>query len=324
MSRSDGMADPPGVRSLPGPTALCSSELADPELRRSLSRMARRGVPPHEVEDIVQEALTEALTARVELREPRHLRGWLGGVIRHKVVDFHRRNSRETLSDPPDEPRPADEGTGRDLLRWAEGNLPGGKADQQTFEWLLREGDGERLEEIARSEEMPAERVRQRVTRLRRHLRERWAAELAAALAAACFLGLLWAILAPNPTDPIAAPRDLPAPPRSVAPAVRAHQLRLQALEHCAAGSPRPCLDGLDQAAALDPDGDQLPEIQRARRQAERSLSTPPPPSAPPPAPPASQGSSRFGKINPGRITSDTAPQGRCVCPKGDPLCSCF
>ena len=315
------MADTPGVRSHPGAPALYPTELADPELRRSLTRMARRGVPPQEVEDIVQEALTEALSAQVELREPRHLRGWLGGVIRHKVVDFHRRNRREILDTPPDPPLPPDERTAPDLLRWAEGNLPGGKSDQQTFEWLLREGDGERLEEIARSEAMPAERVRQRVARLRRHLRERWAAELAAALAAACFGAIFWLLLRPLPPAPIAAPLDPPRPrPAPEAPAHRAERLRRQALDRCSAGAHRDCLDGLEQAAALDPEGDRRPDVQEARRKATPSLPLPPP--SPPPSAP--QGASRFGKVNPGRLTSDTAPSGRCICPKGDPLCSCF
>lgn len=320
------MLDHGSVRSLQGASALYPSELADPDLRRSLTRMARRGVPPQEVDDIVQDALTEALSARAELREPRQLRSWLGGVVRHKVVDFHRRNGREQLTEPPEPSCPPDEGAGRELLRWAEENLPGGRSDQQTFDWLLREGDGERLEEIARSEEMPAERVRQRVARLRRHLRERWVTEIARALvAAACFGGLLWVLLRPAPTE-IAAPHDLPSPPRSVAPAVPAYKLRAEALERCAALEHQACLDGLDRAAALDPEGDRGDEVQRARRDAERAL-TPRPAPAPSPAPPPSaapQGASRFGKVNPGRLTSDTAPSGRCVCSKGDPLCSCF
>jgi cytoskeletal protein RodZ len=44
---------------------------------------------------------------------------------------------------------------------------------------MLREGDGEKLENIARDAKLPAPRVRKRVSRLRKFLRERWAAELA-------------------------------------------------------------------------------------------------------------------------------------------------
>ncbi|HEX3850670.1 MAG TPA: hypothetical protein VHW01_06860 [Polyangiaceae bacterium] len=47
-----------------------------------------------------------------------------------------------------------------------------------TLEWMLREGDGEKLEQIARDANLPAPRVRQRVSRLRCFLREQWAAEL--------------------------------------------------------------------------------------------------------------------------------------------------
>lgn len=313
------------MRSLQGAPALYpSSELADPDLRRSLTRLARRGVPPQEVDDIVQDALTEALSACADMREPRHLRSWLGGVVRHKVVDFHRRSGREQVSEPPEESCHGDDGAGREMLRWAEQNLPGGRTDQQTFEWLLREGDGERLEEIARSESMPAERVRQRVARLRRHLRERWAAELAVALvAAACFGALLWVLSRPRPSE-IAAPHDLLAPPRLAEPAPPAQRLRAEALSRCAAHDFRACVDGLDRAAALDPEGDQHNDVKAARREAERALTPPAPTPAPAPAPSSAPQGSRFGKVHPGRLTSDTAPTGRCVCPKGDPLCSCF
>ncbi len=301
------------------------SELADPDLRRSLERMARRAVPPQEVDDLVQEALTEAIAAKGELREPRHLRHWLGGVVRHKCIDYHRRQGRELLAEPPDAGREPDEGEGRELLRWAEGNLPGGRHDQQTFEWLLREGDGEQLEEIARSESMPAERVRQRVARLRRFLRERWVT----ALAAACLGAVVWALLRPSHVD-IARPDDAVADRRNEGVPVRgtseeARRMREQALGLCASGDREGCLKGLDAAAAVDPDGDRDEAVQRARR----SVSPPSPPVSATPAvptvtPPTPGGATRFGRVSPSGLGRDTAPGARCVCTKGDPLCSCF
>lgn len=315
MSHPLDSSDHARVSSSSGSSALDDSGLADPGLRRTLTHLARRGVPAQEADDIVQEALTEALAARAHLHEPRNLRNWLWGVVRHKTVDFHRRAGREQAADPPEATVEPDEGAGRELLRWAETNLPGNRCDQQTFEWLLREGDGEKLEEIARSEEMPAERVRQRVARLRRYFREKWAAELAIALAAALLAVVVWGALRPS-QEPIATPEDHPAPLRVVTP--DAKQLRQEALERCAAGDAVGCIDGLDRAARLDPEGDRSDEVQRARREARPSPAPPPSASAP------AQGASRFGKVTTGRTASDTSPRGRCVCPKGDPLCGCF
>ncbi len=52
-------------------------------------------------------------------------------------------------------------------------------ASEATLRWMVREADGDKLEAIAADEALPAERVRQRVSRLRRWMRGRWLAELA-------------------------------------------------------------------------------------------------------------------------------------------------
>lgn len=176
--------------------------LADPRLRAQLSAMVRRRVPESEAEDVVQATLAEAVASTSAPDEPEAFRRWVWGVARHKIVDWHRRARRETpggaTSDleedapPPTGENEGDDGAaGRDLLRWAEAELPPGSDARRTLGWMLREGEGEKLESIAESEAMPAPRVRQRVARLRRHLRTRWALEVAALAA----LGLVIAAL---------------------------------------------------------------------------------------------------------------------------------
>ena len=49
--------------------------------------------------------------------------------------------------------------------------------------------------------------------------------------------------------------------------------LRHDALAACDAGEWRECLDDLDEARDLDPDGDEAPAIREARERAERALS---------------------------------------------------
>ena len=167
------------------------SPLIDPQFRFALAAMVRRRVPESEAEDIVQATLAEAVGSASAPSEPEALRRWVWGIARHKVVDWHRRAWREQSADDVDVPQEHEDHDAPDLLRWVEAELPPGSDARRTFEWMLRESDGEKLESIAESEQVPAPRVRQRVSRLRRHFRTRWALE-AAALAA---LGLIVAAL---------------------------------------------------------------------------------------------------------------------------------
>ncbi|MGO9833281.1 MAG: sigma-70 family RNA polymerase sigma factor [Polyangiaceae bacterium] len=161
-----------------------AARLSDPSLIASVSAFVRARVPASEVDDIVQSALTEALAADRPPEGDDELAAWVHGIARHKVVDWFRRSRRETLEDPAvaEAVAAADSApqSARDLLRWARRELPEGEEHAQTLEWMLREGAGEKLESIATDADVPAPRVRQRVSRLRRHYRVRWAAQVAA------------------------------------------------------------------------------------------------------------------------------------------------
>jgi RNA polymerase sigma-70 factor (ECF subfamily) len=51
---------------------------------------------PHLAEDAVQETLLAALSAREGFAGRSSLRTWLTGILKHKIVDLQRRQSRET------------------------------------------------------------------------------------------------------------------------------------------------------------------------------------------------------------------------------------
>ncbi|AKV02713.1 hypothetical protein AKJ09_09376 [Labilithrix luteola] len=257
------------------PSSSSSAERAavGPELRAALVAMVRKRVPESDVEDIVQSALAEAFESPHAPKEPDALRRWIFGVAKNKVVDFHRRAGRETfeLPDVPDAPAPHTEA---DLLRWAKRHLPEGDEARTTLDWMLREGDGEKLESIAASEKLPAPRVRQRVSRLRRHLKTHWAREVAllAALGVVITAIVIWVVRRPS-EEPIA-PNIHPEP--SAEPMKMAGELRRSALATCDSatddGGWKACLEGLDRAKALDPAGDNTPAVQTARRSAEEHL----------------------------------------------------
>lgn len=239
------------------------------DLRNALVAMVRKRVPESDVEDVVQATLAEAVESRHAPDDPEQLRRWIFGVARHKVVDLHRRRGRESFDVPEDlaeGPAPHAEA---DLLRWAEKRLPPGEEPQKTLEWMLREGDGEKLESIAESEKVPAPRVRQRVSRLRRHLKANWQREVALLAAVGVVITLAILVLRKPEPEPIAHdPKALPAEPEAA-------RLRKEAFAACDAKAWFSCLEGLDAAKRLDPAGDQAPAVAAARRAAEKAIAVP-------------------------------------------------
>jgi len=253
--------------------------LADPRLRREVEAVVRRRVRSDEAQDVVQAALADVLAAVRVPEDAEEFRRFVFAVTRNKVFDHFRRRVREAPEEEGLEPTAAEAPlSARDILRWAEGKLPDQEA-QHTLEWMLREGDGEKLEHIARDANVPAPRVRQRVSRLRRFLRESWAAEIT--------LGLLGCAL----LTPIAVhyylhwraqqeivergPVLRPEPPLS--PEQQGRELRRAALLRCEKLDDQACLEGLDRARELDPAGENAAEVVNARR-AAAARSAPPPP----------------------------------------------
>jgi RNA polymerase sigma factor (sigma-70 family) len=191
-------------------------KLADPKLTASLSHFVRARLPEPEVEDVVQATLADALDAAQHPEEDEEIVRWVHGICRHKVVDWFRRAKREVPRDlesnedgPVAAAAESAPQSAMDLLRWAKKELPEGEENAKTLEWMLREGEGEKLETIAAEANVPAPRVRQRVSRLRRYYKARWAAQAAAV--AALLLVTIAIVLALRRKDEQVAPAPGPS-----------------------------------------------------------------------------------------------------------------
>lgn len=203
------------------------ARLADPDLTARLSHFVRTRVPEGEVGDIVQATIADALAAAEHPEGDEDIVRWVFGICRHKLVDWFRRMRREVPRDleANEDAAPAESvpTSAMDLMRWARKELPPGKENEQTLEWMLREGEGEKLETIAAEANVPAPRVRQRVSRLRRYYKKKWAAQ-AAAVAALLLVALAIVVFALRKDKEQIAPRPEPSfvpsalPPAPVGP----------------------------------------------------------------------------------------------------------
>jgi RNA polymerase sigma factor (sigma-70 family) len=202
------------------------ARLADPDLTARLSHFVRTRVPEGEVGDIVQSTIADALAAAEHPEGDEDIVRWVFGICRHKLVDWFRRMRREVPHDLESNEDAAQAESvptsAMDLMRWARKELPPGKENEQTLEWMLREGEGEKLETIAAEANVPAPRVRQRVSRLRRYYKKKWAAQAAAV--AALLIVALAIVFALRRKDEQVAPRPEPSfepsalPPAPVGP----------------------------------------------------------------------------------------------------------
>ncbi len=254
------------------------SLLSEPARIRALTQCVRAKIPPHDVDDVVQSTLADALAAASPPLDESALERWLNGIARHKVADYYRSHRRHELADGDidrhDAPTDGHAESTRDLLHWVNGELPADSEAPRTLEWMMREADGDRLESIAAENNLTAPAVRQRVSRLRRYLKERWALQLAAAVTLVLVVGV--GVYAYKTRGPAIEPEPTA---RVETPAFIAQKLRQSALADCRSGHWRTCLEQLDHAKVLDPAGDNAQAVAEARADIARALQPTPLPS---------------------------------------------
>lgn len=262
-------------------TPSLNERLSSPELLALIQRFVRRRVPAMEVDDLVQTVLVHALASKSAPDGDEELRKWLVGITRHKVADFHRKGGRVKHVELSDQLEGAEVAphSAREWVDWVEKHTADNPEAKRTLDWMAREGAGEKLAHIAEDAKVNPTQVRQRVSRMRRWMKQQWAAEIAAVAAIVILAIVAWRLL--REPEPVANPDVIPdvVPIPEVRPEMkRAQELREAAEVDCGREAYRECLDKLNEAAGLDPDGAKAPEIVTLRERAARALAPPPPP----------------------------------------------
>ncbi len=307
---------------LPTDLALRQVRLNDHDLRDSLVRFVRRRMPSGDAEDVVQDTLTDALVARWAPEDPSELRRWVFGIARRKVADqigaAPRRHMPTRADDASHVPSDLD---AVDLVRWARSEVGNDPEDARTLGWMVREGlFGDRLSSIAQESGLPAATVRQRVSRLRRMLRQRWASQLGVAAAVVLLVLGWWSVAGSSGTE-------VPGPDDEVmlvGPTARAETLRDRAERACEARRWGDCRSLLDDARAIDSEGERRERVVRLRRSIEESKRQPVPvhSSVAPDAEKAPV--ERVPEQRRTEPKSGEAVEEPCICPDYDPMCGCL
>ena len=270
------------------------------QIRKIVLARIRGKVSDVEVEDLVQEASVAVLTSTSRPKSMTTAMGWLGLVTARAVFDHFRRNKsrRQSLVLEDDvDAFPADDepkgGFAPDWLvtRWLADRVASSPRHQATYELLLYKARNNlTLAQVAEKHCMTEGALKSRIHTLKMDYQPQWKRrERMFILVILLGIGLVVAIgwlawdrertqpparPAPAPTSPSFLDRVFGGPPLvghapPDDPASRAAFLRDDAKQACAARDWKACTDALDQAAALDPKGDESAEVKAMRKSAE-------------------------------------------------------
>ncbi len=155
--------------------------------------------------------------------------------------------------------------------------------DPEAADWMMRtKVHDESFVSVAEDVGQPEERVKKRVNRLVVWLRKNM-------ITASMLVTLLWVLLiavfpAAFGGHDRTTPDDTNDFPRDVTPRQRPVVLRSRAFAACNAEQWDECRELLDEAKALDPNGESDARVQKARTDIEEAELPPPPPPGPPPS----------------------------------------
>ena len=270
--------------------------LADPRLREAVSATLHRAkAPKAALEDLISETLTRACANRFLPDHDECCRQYVCGMARRVAIDFLReRNGRREESKEPFNERAANaprvDGSARvearvTLEQAAQRLTP---AKRKVIPWLLRHAAGESYATIAGEEGLDYKTVWDAAESVRAELHRimsrgvtlmvmvliAWIAAKRVVMPEPNVAGIFShppkVQPAPKPeTSAVPQPQGQVQAPSPTNESVSPQTIRTQALQACGQHRWGECLDGLDQAAQLDPEGDESADVQEARTEAQ-------------------------------------------------------
>jgi DNA-directed RNA polymerase specialized sigma24 family protein len=258
--------------------------LVDADLKKVIRNSVRGRVPASEIEDVVQDTLAAAHGApSLPVGKGDDRNAYVVAIARKKAIDNRRRAVRfpelgeqASVEEHVVQAVPAADMVGRDFLSRLTADL---REDQTvTFRCMTRKLMGEDLAEIAREVGIPYDTLYKRVTTMQRSMREKFL-RLGGVGVVLLALGLSWGAVQPRTTLAPDQPQDISL----LEPAVSTHVgetdpmdwarvLRGEAFRACMNDQWMECLDGLNAAGQLDPDGEQQPAVKAARADAQSAI----------------------------------------------------
>jgi len=127
--------------------------------------------------DVVQDSLESALRAGDRLHAVANLQAWLITILHRRLVDLFRRQVREQLGDPPDEPAPTQDPSLADAPAWTRVDGAQLRAAVEQLEpefrqvFVMHEFEQLSYRAIAATLQIPLNTVGTRLLRARRKLR---------------------------------------------------------------------------------------------------------------------------------------------------------
>jgi DNA-directed RNA polymerase specialized sigma24 family protein len=267
--------------SLPMTTRPVGPGPGESKLAASIRHVLRHnGASSHEMDDLFQQVMLEVeKSATLPPSEPertRYIHGIARNVAKRRTGELAGNLETEAFDIEELAGDQVDEASAHGVREVARKLYDAAaEVDPQGLDWLVRSRvEGEAETTIARSDGVPVDRVRKRVSRLTRRMRVvAVALGVIAALVLFFFFAKRWRLRASTgEIQPDIAWTD---EPRGPTPKEEANLLRDNALRECDGARWAACLRDLDAARGVDPDGDLAPEVVRARRAADEHLRPP-------------------------------------------------
>ena len=264
------------------PSATQAAYLASPEVRAAIQAvLKRRTVPDDDLEDLTHDVIERALVAPSPPASLEECKAIVTKMANDLAIDSWRRTRRRSkvnaglYENPDDRPGPAlgpgDAVYAREQIAFFRGQVDKGAITGRQAAILARHAENVPGAEIADELRVAHQTVHNELSAGRRALRASWAAYAAVGVLASVSL-ILW-LLHDRDRTAKKTPReeirpDPSAGPQTPTPLQIARDLRRDALHDCDVGKYDECLDGLDQAARVDPAGDASPVVKKARENA--------------------------------------------------------